>query len=169
MAVHVAWRPSDADVQTSVAALKQLFDVLNVQEQLRTEVVRFTRAHARRAVPSLDAVPTHTQGEPPIEGRSDTVDADALLEVAAVSVALEQVWDLRPDLGLVLVVRARLIRRPDGRELYAASLTYRGGARPMAEWTADDCRAVRQQLARASEALAERMVDEIFLVDGLRQ
>lgn len=68
--------------------------------------------------------------------------------------------------GVVLVVRARLIGRADGRELYVTSVAYRGGARPLAEWTTDDHRALRQHLQRASEALAERIVDEIFLVDG---
>jgi hypothetical protein len=156
MAVHAAKRPSDAELTSSADALKRLFDGLDLQERLRTEVMRFTREHARRSV--LD-------GSPTAAGPAST-DADAIIEVAAERVGLEQVWDVSADVALVLATRARLIGRGDGREIYATSLTYRAGARPLTEWTDDDCRALRDDLLRAIDTLAERIVDEIFLVDG---
>lgn len=159
MAVHAAKRPSDAELTASVDALKRLFDGLDVQERLRTEVIRFTREHARRSV--LDGSSTAS--------RPVSIDADAIIEVTAERVALEQVWDVSSDVALVLAARARLIGRGDGRELYATALTYRAGARSLTAWTADDCRALRENLLRATDTLAERIVDEMFLVDGAPQ
>ena len=165
VAIYAARRPSDAELAASTVALERLFDGFDVQEHLRAQVVRFARDHARRPALALATPPASGRGEATTDGRSEAVDVDALLEVVADRVVLEQVWDFASDVGLVLVARARLIGGRDRRELYATSLTYRAGARPLAEWTADDCRALRAQILGATEALAERIVHEVFLVE----
>ena len=160
MAIYAARSPSESDLAASRAALARLFEGFDLQDHLRAQTVHFAGAHAERAVSGLGATPAGGPAESADRGRPDV---DAIIEVAAESVALEQVWDTRPDFGLAVAVRARLVSR--GRELYAADMTYRGGARPLVEWAADECRALRQELVRAAEALAERVVDEMFLVE----
>ena len=169
VAVYAARRPSDAELAASSVALKRLFDGFDVQEHLRAQVVRFARDHARRPALALTTPPASGREDGMPDGRSEAVDVDALLQVVADRVVLEQVWDFASDVGLVLVARARLIGGRDRRELYATSLTYRAGARPLIEWTADDCRALRAQILGATEALAERIVHEVFLVEEVQR
>jgi len=61
-------------------------------------------------------------------------------------------------------VKTRLLRTADDAELYRNSLTYSGGrGRTLAEWL-DDEELLRVEVDRATEVVAEKIVDEVFLV-----
>lgn len=71
---------------------------------------------------------------------------------------------INPSLSFVLIERTRLIRASDGTELYGHWLTYRGQPRPLDDWISQNASRLREEAARASRELAERLVDEVFLV-----
>jgi hypothetical protein len=58
----------------------------------------------------------------------------------------------------------RVLRPAADTQLYAADLEYRGAARKVSEWTADAQRLLADDLQRGCDALADKMVDEIFLL-----
>ena len=71
---------------------------------------------------------------------------------------------INPSLSFVLIERTRLIRASDGTELYGHWLTYRGQPRPLDDWVSQNAARLREEAARACRELAERLVDEVFLV-----
>jgi hypothetical protein len=63
-----------------------------------------------------------------------------------------------------MTVQASLIRPVDGTVLYDLTFGYRGGSRKFTDWGANDAQAVREELARGYRSLAEKIVDEVFLL-----
>ena len=100
-------------------------------------------------------------------------DADTVLEVTVKRLALEgEVKPLfqRPregsPLALTMRARARLIRTADGVELYANEFGYSGRQlRGLGDWAADNAMPLQQELDRAYEVVAEKIVVDLFVVD----
>lgn len=91
--------------------------------------------------------------------------ASTILEVDVEQFGLDG-WglEINPSLRFVLTERTRLIRASDGTELYGHWLTYRGQFRPLDDWVSQNAARLREEAARACRELAERLVDEVFLV-----
>jgi hypothetical protein len=69
-----------------------------------------------------------------------------------------------PYLWLVMTVKTRLVHTADNAELYANSLTYTGEkGRTLAEWVGGP-RGFRDELHQAYAVLAEKIVEEVFLL-----
>ncbi len=91
--------------------------------------------------------------------------ASTILEVDVEQVGLDGFGlEINPSLRFVLTERTRLIRASDGTELYGHWLTYRGQFRPLDDWVSQNAARLREEAARACRELAERLVDEVFLV-----
>lgn len=93
--------------------------------------------------------------------------ASTILEVDVEQVGLDGFGleiNPNPSLRFVLTERTRLIRASDGTELYGHWLTYRGQPRPLDDWVSQNGARLREEAARACRELAERLVDEVFLV-----
>jgi hypothetical protein len=93
------------------------------------------------------------------EGGTSTI-----LEVVVEKVGLLGSAGIKPPLTFVLTERTRLIRASDGTELYGHWLTYRGRTRSLDAWLSEDAAMLREEAARACRELAERIVDEVFLL-----
>lgn len=91
--------------------------------------------------------------------------ASTILDVVVEQVGLvgEDVL-INPPLSFVLTERTRLIRASDGTELYGHWLTYRGRPRPLEDWFVQNSMLLREETERACRELAERLVDEVFLL-----
>jgi hypothetical protein len=91
--------------------------------------------------------------------------ASTILEVDVEQFGLDG-WglEINPSLRFVLTERTRLIRASDGTELYGHWLTYRGQFRPLDDWASQNGARLRKEAVRACRELAERLVDEVFLV-----
>ncbi len=63
-----------------------------------------------------------------------------------------------------ILERTRLIRASDGAELYRHWLTYLGLPRELDGWLAQDARKLHEEVDRACSELAERIIDEVFLL-----
>ncbi|VUZ86200.1 hypothetical protein MELA_02597 [Candidatus Methylomirabilis lanthanidiphila] len=94
--------------------------------------------------------------------------ASTTLEVIVEQVGLTgAVEPINPPLSFVLTERTRLIRVSDGAELYGHWLTYRGRLRSLEEWFVQNSinsMLLREEADRACRELAERLVDEVFLL-----
>jgi hypothetical protein len=87
-----------------------------------------------------------------------------ILEVVVEQLGLAGGERINPPLSFVLTERTRLIRASDGTELYGHWLTYRGRPRPLEDWFVQDSMLLREETERACRELAERLVDEVFLL-----
>ncbi len=61
-------------------------------------------------------------------------------------------------------IATRLIRVADGTELHAQELTYMGPAMVFTAWAANEAEAFKKALDPAVRALAEKAVEEVFLL-----
>jgi hypothetical protein len=99
------------------------------------------------------------------EGRvSSEQSPSTVLEVVVEEFGLAGPWLINPPLSFVLTARTRLIRASDGTELYGHWLTYRGRAQPLDDWALRNPAMLREESERACRDLAERVVDEVFLL-----
>ena len=89
----------------------------------------------------------------------------AVLEISVVELSLRgRTGEIDPGLSLAIAVKTRLVRTDDDAQLYANSLTYSGGkGRTLVEWL-DDAEQLRIEVDRACEIVAEKIVDEVFLL-----
>lgn len=88
-----------------------------------------------------------------------------VLEISVAELSLRGgTAEVDPSLHLGMTVQTRLLRTADDAELYRNSLTYIGGqGRTLAEWL-DRVEFLRAEVDRAAEVVAEKIVDEVFLV-----
>jgi len=98
--------------------------------------------------------------------RSETESAPTVLEVTVEQFGLygEETTALKPPLRFIMTERTRVIRSSDGAEVYGHWLTWRGQNRPLDAWVAEEGRLLKEEAGRACQDLAERLVDEVFLV-----
>ncbi len=68
-----------------------------------------------------------------------------------------------PKLQLTVSIEATLTGA-GGEELHALKLTYESPYHEFSHWRADDGQVLRDELARAFDALGERVIDEMFLL-----
>jgi hypothetical protein len=90
--------------------------------------------------------------------------ASTIIEVTVGKLGLDGPWRINPPLTFVMSEHTRLLRVSDGAELYSHSLTYRGRTRPLDDWVAPGANQLREEAGRACRDLAERLVDEVFLL-----
>lgn len=133
------------------AQFKAVVRTLPVQELLRDRIAAAAPDIVGREV----AVLTSTS-PPPVGGRG------AVLEVGIEEVAVH-------DFGwLLLAVRSRLLDARSGAVLHELRLSYVGRApRSLKEWLDDGARALRQEIDAARAPLAEKILEEVFLVYSL--
>jgi hypothetical protein len=134
------------------AALQQVVGGMAFGHALRDRVTALGQEHTTAV---LDAVAS------PVEPPDTAPDIQTRLELAVERVALIGPARLTPPVALVVRIHARLVRVSDDTELYAQSLAYHGRPRELAEWS--EAR-IRADLGWALDALAERVVDDVFLV-----
>ncbi|HUM16826.1 MAG TPA: hypothetical protein VL086_14120 [Candidatus Nitrosotalea sp.] len=90
--------------------------------------------------------------------------ASTIFEVAVERLGLTGPWTINPSLSFIMTERARLVRASDGAEIYSYRTVYLSRSRPLEEWLAADESALREEATRACHELAERLVDDVFLV-----
>lgn len=137
-----------ATVDEKATLLKGALEDLKVPEAVRGCV---DDALAQRTSP-LGAVVSSDDG------------ASTILEVVVEKFGLATPWGINRPGSFVMTERTRLIRSSDGTEIYKHWLTYRGPARPFDDWVAQSPTTLREEAARACRELAERLVDEVFLL-----
>ena len=155
-----------ADLQAKQVALETAFADMGPQlhAMLRERVVVLGRDRASRA---LRPLPDH--GPSAVIERVDyrglaAHEVATVLEVRVVGFGLfGDEWGIRPPVSCLLAIRTRLVRTSDGRTVYEATMAYRGPARPLEEWLADDAAPLREEVQAAVGWSAEQIVDQVFL------
>ena len=108
------------------------------------------------------------------QATSDESAAATRLETEVLSIVLDglppsayspgSIGVINPSLRLVVTAQARLIRTHDKQELYVARLQYWGPRMTVPEWASNDAQPVRDEIDRAALALADQIVDAVFLL-----
>jgi hypothetical protein len=90
--------------------------------------------------------------------------ADSELQLRVTELGTRGPWTVNTPSRPVIAVAVKLSRVMGGEVLWESRFRYAGVSRSLAEWSAGDVAALRSELARASELLAEDILDELFRV-----
>jgi hypothetical protein len=151
---------SAAKVEERVAAAARSLSARQIQEDLVSRVAAIGREETSSAFTLLAATGQRADYRPLV---FDGVQA--VLEISVVELSLRgRTGEIDPSLSLAMAVKTRLVRTDDAAEIYANSLTYSGGqGRTLAEWL-EEAELLQDELDRASTIVAEKIVDEVFLL-----
>ncbi len=156
---------SAARVEERAAAVARSLSARKIQNDLVDRVAEAGRDQTSAAFTVLtERSAVNLNGR--AEYRSLVEDGiPTVLEISVVELSLRgRTAEIDPSLNLAMTVKTRLLRAADDTELYKSSLTYSGGrGRTLAEWL-DDAELLRVEVDRATEIVAEKIVDEVFLV-----
>ena len=149
---------------------KRLLESLAFQEKMAERLVRTVQRKTVKLIVKPDAMGPERPGENCDYGRLKNRSVSSVLEVAVREIRLETPpkgveFDRKdPPLYLVIRIDARLQRLSDGKILYNPT-SLQVGARSFrkAEWEADNSRRFLEQVDLALNALAEKIVDDVFL------
>ena len=149
---------------------QRLLESLAFQEQIADRLARTIQRKTVKTVVQPDAMGPAQSGENCDYGRLKNRSVSSVLEVAVREIRLETPpkgveFDRKdPPLYLVIRIDARLQRLSDGKILYnPTSLQVGGRSFRKAEWEADNSRRFLEQVDLALNALAEKIVDDVFL------
>lgn len=154
---------SATTVAEAEAALQGVLGEGRFQEALRDRVFLVAQEGTRRPLVRLEQ-PSPTARE---EAASDSSRAaghvDTVLEVRLEDVGFAGCC-INPPLALIVKVETRLLRVEDGKTLYESTLEYRSRTRKFVSWAANDAQMFRDELNRAAQSLAEKIVEDVFLL-----
>lgn len=149
---------------------KRLLESLAFQEQIADRLARMIQRKTVKTVVQPDATGPARPGDNPDYGLLNNRSVSSVLEVAVREIRLETPpkgieFDRKdPPLYLIIKIDARLQRLSDGKILYnPTSLQVGGRSFQKAEWEADNSRRFLEQVDLALNALAEKIVDDVFL------
>lgn len=143
---------SPAEVKNAEAAIGRATAAVRLtrpQLRLRDSVVQQGRARTGRFFVALDEAPE--------------AHVDAVLDLTDQRAGLKGAWRINPPLIAFAETRARL-RTPAGDTLLEETVLCSGEERSYVEWAADDGALFAAAMHVCVEALAEKVVDDFFLV-----
>lgn len=138
----------EAGQKTLLAACREI----DLPGEVRRRVLDAGRSNTRRRFTEADAS-APAAGPPP----------DTVLQLNVLGAGLAGDSHKHANLAAFIRVQAQLIRQSDGAKLYDHTWVQQSGARPFNDWVAADARAFRDEVPRASQAVAEAIVEEVFL------
>jgi hypothetical protein len=149
---------------------KQLLESLAFQEKMAERLVQTVQRKTVKLIVKPDAMGPARPGENCDYGRLKNKSISSVLEVAVREIRLETPpkgveFDRKdPPLFLVIKIDAKLQRMSDGKTLYnPTSLAAGSRSFRKAEWESDNSRRFLEQVDLALNALAEKIVDDVFL------
>ncbi len=160
--IGAAVAESDAVSEETIRAVEQQFSAVLADQHIQDRVGDLTTEYAATETGYLVVRMVDTLS--PDQRRAAGLGIDAVLEVDVQAVGMVVGHGRNPPLTLFITVRAQLVREPDGRVLYGHTVGSLGPSLAMSEWGALDRDAVQAELDRAYRNVAERVVEEAFLL-----
>lgn len=155
--------PSEELDAESEEALKNAFEQVNVQEEMRDRILRIARERTNYTFVNLREQGPSTPDEELDYSSVVSEGIDTVLEISALDAGLASIAGIHQYLQFFMIVRTRLIRAADGEEVYAATLTYnKGSMHSYSMWAENNAQPFGEELSTASEDLSERIVELLF-------
>jgi hypothetical protein len=133
--------------------LTRAFSEMDFQTAIRGQVVEAGRKNTRREFILNELSPATPDGR----------HTDAILEVTVLSAGLAGRGEKGAPLTMFLKVQVRLVKSAAEQPIYSNTWVQTSGARPFREWGENDGQAFRKELGNATRAVAESIIEELFL------
>jgi hypothetical protein len=158
------------EVEKIERSKKQFFEKLAFQEQFADRLVRTAQQNTIKRIVKLDMQGPVRLGEDADYSSLKSENISSVLEVTVTEIGFETPprevkFDRKaPPLHLVIKVDAKLLRISDGKILYHPRVM-KIESRPFrkVEWEEDNSRRFLEQVDITLNALAEKIVDDVFL------
>lgn len=152
------------EVEKAEAVLKDALSPQHIQTAMADAMRDFMRREAN--IPVVVVKGREGLADNDVSAFSAGTDrrVDTVLELKVSMLGLTGPWTINPPLNFTLRIATRLVRVADGTELHTQKLTYIGPAKVFTAWAANNAEAFRKALDPAVRALAEKAVEEVFLL-----
>lgn len=152
------------EVEKAEAALTDALSSQDIQTAMREAVWEFMRRETKIPVLLIKKQGPLAEKDVPAYSAGTDRRVDTVLELTVSMLGLIGPWTIDPPLSFTMRIGTRLVRVADGTELHTQELTYLGPSRVFTAWAANDAEAFRSALDPAFRALAEKAVEEVFLL-----
>lgn len=149
-----------AHVDAAEAVVRRVLATPGIHERLRDGVAETARSRIARPRVVVPVVLGEAAGYTSLANEG----IDTVLEVSVSHLAVSGEWKVDPPLEVRLTVQARLVRVSDGAVLHTFAPTSWSRRRSFVEWAWHDAEPLRQEVDRGLGALAEAVVEELFLL-----
>jgi hypothetical protein len=149
---------SEEEIAAAKKSMTGALDGAKQADALGARVVALAQEQAGRrvygcgALSSLEACERHSP---------DLVTV--VISIATSPPYFEVEGSVTPDVRLLLSADAEVVRASDGATLYRRSWAYRGRQHGYFDLAADDAKLFRAELARATDSLAAKVVDDLLI------
>ena len=152
------------EVEKAEAVLKGALSPRHIETAMADAMREFMRREAKLPVVFVKGLEGRADGGGASLGAGTRRWVDTMVELKVTMVGLIGPWSINPPLSFTMRMATKVIRVADGTELHAQQLTYLGPAMVFTAWAANEAEAFRKALAPAVRALAEKAVEEVFLL-----
>ncbi len=151
-------------VEKAEAVLKGALSPRHVETAMADAMREFMRREAKLPVVFAKGLEGRADSGGALSGAGTGRWVDTFFELKVTMVGLIGPWRINPPLSFTMRIATKVIRVADGTELHAQDLTYMGPAMVFTAWAANEAEAFRKALDPAVRALAEKAVEEVFLL-----
>ncbi len=151
-------------VEKAEAVLKGALSPRHIETAMADAMREFMRREAKLPVVFVKGLEGIADSGGAVSGAGTRRWVDTFFELKVTMVGLIGPWRINPPLSFTMRIATKVIRVADGSELHAQELTYIGPAMVFTAWAANEAEAFRGALDPAVRALAEKAVEEVFLL-----
>jgi endonuclease YncB( thermonuclease family) len=146
----------------SEAALRNAFEQVSIQEEMRGRILSLARERTNYTFVSLGEQGPSTPDEEFDYSSVTDKGIETFVEIAVLDVGLVGSAKIHPLLQFFMSIRTRLIRAADGEELYSVTVIYAGEKLGYARWTQNNVQHFKEELNNGLDKLSERVVELLF-------
>ena len=151
-------------VEKAEAVLKGALSPRHIETAMADAMREFMRREAKLPVVFAKGLEGRTDSGGAVSGAGTRRWVDTMVELKVTMVGLIGPWTINPPLSFTMRIATKVIRVADGTELHAQELTYMGPPMVFTAWAANEAEAFKKALDPAVRALAEKAVEEVFLL-----
>ncbi|MCZ6610726.1 MAG: hypothetical protein O7A66_12060 [Alphaproteobacteria bacterium] len=152
------------EVEKAEAVLKGALSPRHIETAMADAMREFMRREAKLPVVFAKGLEGRAHSGGASLGAGTGRWVDTMVELKVTMVGLTGPWSINPPLSFTMRMATKVIRVADGTELHAQQLTYLGPAMVFTAWAANEAEAFKKALDPAVRALAEKAVEEVFLL-----
>lgn len=148
-------------------ALTNAIAELKIQETMRNHVLNTAKEQTRHSIFIIeDQDPDAPDKEVNYRFLANK-GIDTVLEITVPAFGLVGMKEINPPLNFFMTMHTKLVSTSNNVVLYERDFIYRSGYRKFTEWAANNAQPFVESFEHAYQSLAEKIVEEIFLVYDL--